>query len=188
LRLFGEPDFASLRELDSEPAVLRHRTRPVITPEMTREFLDLARQSVLEDPRTFYAYAIERKPGRDSSAKTWLGQCGMAAIPEKHIREKSVYLYYSLLPRYWGYGYMTEAVQALIQLGFDKFGLSAISAESNPENIASYRVMEKAGLDYTGKVHRLDDQGNSHERVHYELTCPEFMKKSWPPVHISDPV
>jgi len=188
LRLFGEQDFTSLRELDSEPAVLRYRTRPLITAEMTREFLDLARQSVLEDPRTFYAYAIKRKPGRDTCAETWLGQCGMAAIPENDVREKSVYLYYSLLPRYWGNGYMTEAIQALIQLGFNKFGLSTISAESDPENIASSRVMEKAGLEYAGKVHRLDDRGNSFDRVHYELTYTEYVKKRWPPVIMSDPV
>ena len=112
----------------------------------------------------------------------------MSAIPEKHAREKSVFLYYSLLPRYWGNGYMTEAVQALIQLGFNKFGLSTISAESSPENIASCRVMEKAGLNFTGQVHRMDDQGNSFERVHYELTHWEFITKSWPPVKITDPV
>ncbi len=188
LRLFGEQDFASLRELDSEPAVLRYRTRPLITAEMTRQFLDLAQSSLLENPRTFYAYAIELKPGGDPLAKTWIGQGGLAAIPEKDVRDKSVYLWYSLLPRYWGKGYMTEAVQALIQLGFDKFGLATISAESDPENIASSRVMEKTGLEYAGKVLRLDDRGSSFERVHYELTYTEYVKKRWPPVIISDPV
>ena len=79
LRLFSEHDFASLRQIDSEPAVLRYRTRPLITAEMTRQFLDLAQGSVLEDPRTFYAYAIELKPGRASAAgklptKKWASQ------------------------------------------------------------------------------------------------------------------
>ena len=188
LRLFDEHDFASLREIDSEPDVLRYRSRPVITAEMTRQFLKIARRSAGEDPRTFYAYAIETKPGPNSAAKDWLGQCGMAAIPEKDVREKIVYLWYSLLPSFWGNGYMTEAVQALIQLGFVRFCLSVISAESDPENVASYRVMEKAGLRHTGIVQRLDDQGNGFARVHYELTRAEFEKTNWPAIHISGAV
>ena len=183
LRLYNEQDFALLREIDSEPAVLRYRSRKTITPKMTRRFLAFARQSRWEDPRTFFAYAIENRTG-----KIGMGQCGMAAISEKDSREKSVYLWYSLLPRYWGKGYMTEAVQALIQLGFSKFGLAIISAECEPENIASYRVMEKAGLIYTGPVVREDKQGNQIDRVHYELSYADFQKGVWPPVKITDPV
>lgn len=183
LRLFDDQDLASLREIDTEPAVLRYRSRKVITEKMTRRFLTYAKSSILKDPRTFYAYAIELKED-----KSWLGQCGMANIPEKDAREKSVYLWYSLLPKYWGNGYMTEAVQALIQLGFNEFGLATISAECDPDNIASYRVMEKAGLLPTGHVQRSDDQGNTFERVHYELTNAEFLKRRWPPVKIMEPV
>ncbi len=188
LRLFGEKDYTLLRELDADPVVLNYRSRPLITAEMTRQFLDFAQRSIREVPRTYFAYAIETKPNHDSTGRTWLGQCGLTAIPEKATSEKSFYLWYSLLPRYWGQGYMTEAVQALIQLGFNKFGLKSISAESDPENIASYRVMEKAGLQYTGIVLRQDAQGKKFRRVQYEITYPDFLKASWPPVKIVDSV
>lgn len=183
LRLFEDQDLPSLREIDSEQAVLRYRSRPVITEKMTRRFLTYAKNSIEKDPRKFYAYAIELKEGM-----VWLGQCGMSSIAEQDTHDKIVSLWYSLLPGYWGRGYMTEAVQALIQLGFDKFGLSVISAECDPDNVASYRVMEKAGLFYTGRIQRTDDQGNTFDRIQYELTYPEFLKNMWPTVNIGDPV
>ena len=49
-------------------------------------------------------------------------------------------------PRYHGQGYATEAAAALLGYGFETLGLHRIIATCQPENVASWRVMEKIGL------------------------------------------
>ena len=49
-------------------------------------------------------------------------------------------------PRYHGRGYATEAAAALLRHGFETLGLHRIVATCQPENAASWRVMEKIGM------------------------------------------
>ena len=49
-------------------------------------------------------------------------------------------------PQYQGQGYATEAATALFQYGFETLGLHRIIATCQPENVASWRVMEKLGM------------------------------------------
>lgn len=46
----------------------------------------------------------------------------------------------------WGRGYATEALRAVLALGHEQLGLERIVALAYPENEASRRVMEKAGM------------------------------------------
>jgi ribosomal-protein-alanine N-acetyltransferase len=47
---------------------------------------------------------------------------------------------------YHGQGYATEAAVALLQYGFEALQLHRVVATSQPENVASCRVMEKLGM------------------------------------------
>ena len=172
LRLFTPEDYQTLRELDSDPAVLHYRSRKTISPEETQKFLERAKNAPQETPRTFFAYAIISK-----ESGNFLGQCGMTIIPPTEPGEKRAFLWYSLLPRHWGHGYMTESVQALLHLGFQHIGLTTIEAECDPENTASARVMERAGLLYKGQMERKDKSGNWVKRLHYELNYNEWVEK-----------
>lgn len=53
---------------------------------------------------------------------------------------------------YWNQGYATEAVERLLGYGFGPLGLNRIFGRSFPENPASSRVMEKAGMVYEGRL------------------------------------
>lgn len=53
-------------------------------------------------------------------------------------------------PAYHYHGYASEAAQALLDHGFNKMKLHRIIATCQPENIASYRVMEKIGMRQEG--------------------------------------
>jgi RimJ/RimL family protein N-acetyltransferase len=147
LRTFTQDDFADLRELDGNPTVLRYRSRQHIRPEMTREFLDRAHRSIQERPRTFYAYAVVLRDRAD-----WLGQCGLTVVS---LEVMEAFVWFALLPRHWGHGYMTEAVQALVRVGRTEFKLHQIFAECHPDNRAAIRVMERAGLAYEGRIQRI---------------------------------
>ena len=59
---------------------------------------------------------------------------------------------YRLLPAYWGRGLATEVAIASVQFGFDRLGLKRIVGLVMPENVASIRVLEKAGLSYAETV------------------------------------
>ena len=51
----------------------------------------------------------------------------------------------------WGQGYATEVTRALVRYGFETHGLDRIIGLVFPENHASRRVLEKAGLTYEGR-------------------------------------
>ena len=58
---------------------------------------------------------------------------------------------YGLLPEFWGKGYATEAVKAITEWASRQQGVKLIEAETDAENIASQRVLIKAGFVPTGK-------------------------------------
>lgn len=53
---------------------------------------------------------------------------------------------YTLLPEFWGKGYMTEALNAFLKFGFEKFGLHSITANVNTENEKSKQLLLRLGF------------------------------------------
>jgi RimJ/RimL family protein N-acetyltransferase len=53
---------------------------------------------------------------------------------------------YVLDPAHHGRGFATEAVEALLRLGFEDLRLHRVAARCDARNAASWRVMERAGL------------------------------------------
>ena len=50
----------------------------------------------------------------------------------------------------WGNGYATEAAKALAASGFGQLGMHRIYAHCDVDNVASARVLEKAGMQREG--------------------------------------
>ncbi len=63
---------------------------------------------------------------------------------------------YLLDKAYWGQGLATEAVQGILQYGFEQLKLSRMICLMDPENIASQRVAEKMGMSLERKVDGID--------------------------------
>lgn len=59
---------------------------------------------------------------------------------------------YFLAKPFWGSGLMTEVVRAVSNYGFQEFSLSRITAHVFDFNLASARVLEKAGYHYEGTL------------------------------------
>jgi len=57
---------------------------------------------------------------------------------------------YALARPYWRQGLMTEALGAVVDYGFRHMGLRRIEATCGVDNIGSYRVMEKVGMQLDG--------------------------------------
>ncbi len=57
-------------------------------------------------------------------------------------------------------GYATEAARALLHYGFEQLRLHRIVATCQPENVSSYRVMEKLGMRREGHFHQCIFRGD----------------------------
>ena len=79
--------------------------------------------------------------------KKFIGTCGFVEWSMTHSRAE---IGYALSRRYWGEGYMSEAVNAVIEFGFREMSLNRIMARCEVNNIASARVMEKVGMQMEG--------------------------------------
>ncbi|BDD12022.1 N-acetyltransferase (plasmid) [Fulvitalea axinellae] len=53
---------------------------------------------------------------------------------------------YSMKPKFWGKGFMTEAMDRLLRFGFTDLNLHSVEAEINPENENSEKVLLRMGF------------------------------------------
>src|SRR6202142_1307064 len=77
--------------------------------------------------------------------ETIVGACGVLLQPDQ-IPELG---YWLGLP-YWGLGYATEALHAVIDYAFMDLGYEALQAGARVTNPPSRRVLEKCGFQWTG--------------------------------------
>ncbi|WEG19067.1 GNAT family protein [Alkalihalophilus pseudofirmus] len=80
---------------------------------------------------------------------------------------------------YWGKGYGTEAAKALLTYGFEETGLNRIYAAAYTVNPASWKVMEKIGLEREGVLKQhLARAGTYYDVVYYGMTRDEYFERS----------
>jgi ribosomal-protein-alanine N-acetyltransferase len=75
---------------------------------------------------------------------------GITNISPPHRYDRRSELGYTIARAYWGQGYATEAVRAVIRFGFERLQLYRMEAVILPGNTASRRVLEKAGMRHEG--------------------------------------
>jgi RimJ/RimL family protein N-acetyltransferase len=83
---------------------------------------------------------------RDAASSAVIGRAILRHLDVGGVDEIEVG--YGFMPAYWGRGLATEIAQALVRLGFEQLHLPSIVAITTPANLASQRVMQKAGLVY----------------------------------------
>jgi RimJ/RimL family protein N-acetyltransferase len=76
--------------------------------------------------------------------KTVIGACGVTTLDDQ------AELGYWLGVPYWGKGYATEALHAVIDYAFTDLAHDALNAGARVTNPASRRVLEKCGFQWTG--------------------------------------
>jgi len=75
-----------------------------------------------------------------------VGCCGLRPY---RLEEGVPELGFHLRPKYWGRGVAVEAAGAVIPFAFETLGAKALSAGHHPGNVASKRVLEKLGFQYS---------------------------------------
>ncbi len=71
---------------------------------------------------------------------------GIIRVTNKLIEKNECEIGYSIGSKWWNKGYTTEAVNKVIEYLTKNIGFDTIVAEVSENNIASKRVLEKAGL------------------------------------------
>jgi 8-oxo-dGTP diphosphatase len=117
------------------------------------------------DPKDGPTFAVERREDREPVGLIGLELEGPGEAEAGYWIGKP----------FWGRGYASEALQAVVEYAFLKTGLSSLIALAVPENRASIRVQEKAGLVFTGIVETNAPARGSRRRV--ERRCLE--RRHW---------
>ena len=98
----------------------------------------------LNDPDRWEWYAIWMIELKDG---THIGELCFKGLDENGVTE----IGYGISEGYRNNGYASEAVRAVLEWAFSEPGVTAVEAETDPENAASKRVLEKCGLRPNGK-------------------------------------
>jgi [ribosomal protein S5]-alanine N-acetyltransferase len=137
LREFVPEDIDDLYRLDGDPRVMRFFGDGKAAP---RQATAAAMRRILRYPRLYPDLGIWYATRRDTGA--FIGWFTLKYAG----RSPDVEVGYRLLHRAWGKGFATEGATALVHYGFDDLGLHRIIGVTHPDNVASQRVLMKAGL------------------------------------------
>ena len=134
--------YPEMRLTDADPQVQRTLFGVVHTPEQTTGRL----QRVVAHWETHgFGYYMSF-----THAGEFVGQACL--FRSRVYADGDVELGYVVRPPLWKRGYATEIARALVAIAFDELELPRIFAVTEPSNIGSRRVVEKAGLRYLGEL------------------------------------
>jgi [ribosomal protein S5]-alanine N-acetyltransferase len=142
LRELEESDWREVHEYASQEAVSRFQPWGPNTEEETVVFVQQALEDNKKKTRTRFMFAVISKE-----------EGNLIGAGELNIRDsynQAGEIGYILNPNSWGKGIGTEVAKLLIQFGFGELDLHRIYATCAPGNAASYKVLEKAGLQREG--------------------------------------
>ncbi len=137
LRKFRRGDAAAVFAYASDPEVARYTIwehhRSIKT---TRKFVELVLKAYRQGQPAPWAIVLQRED-------KLIGAIGLRNWVLEHSRAEVGYV---LARQYWGKGYVSEALNAVLAFGFSRMALNRIEAKCVPENLGSIRVLEKAGM------------------------------------------
>ncbi len=151
LRRFEMKDAADMfSNWANDPLVTRYLTwLPHVEQDVTRRVVRLWTDGYRD--LNFYQWAVElRVIGQV------VGSISVFDILEDVMKGETGYC---LSRKYWGRGYMTEALSEVIRFCFDEVGFNRVQAMHDARNPASGRVMIKSGLMYEGRLHQYARNG-----------------------------
>jgi ribosomal-protein-alanine N-acetyltransferase len=100
-----------------------------------------------------------------------IGTIGFNNYTQKHRAN----IGYDLQSLYWGKGYMTEALKAVIDFGFNELDINRIEAEVMQGNIASEKLLEKLNFTKEGVLRHWMFWNEQH----YDMTMYSLLKNEY---------
>lgn len=123
-----------LAELNSDPEVRRYFPGGAHDRDQTRKrLLELIE---CHEKYGFPGFCIFKK-----GTNEFIGRCGLSRLGNGEVETG-----YLIARDYWGHGYATEALKAVLNWARENTGLEYIIGFAPTDHKASHRVMEKSGL------------------------------------------
>jgi RimJ/RimL family protein N-acetyltransferase len=124
-------------------------------PEVTRYLTWKPHQNIRETEQFLLACGQLWRTGKDFPyAITLKDEDKLIGTFGLHPINSKIEVGYGLARPYWGKGYMTEALRAVIDWAFTQPDIYRIQAFCDVDNLGSARVMEKAGMQRKGTLQR----------------------------------
>ncbi|MEM7128248.1 MAG: GNAT family N-acetyltransferase [Chloroflexota bacterium] len=100
-----------------------------------------------------------------------LGWIGFGSAGEGKQAWGEIDFGYGLIREHWNHGYMTEALQGMIDFIFAMTDTQSLFGECDANNRASARVMEKSGLSLVARYQNEEDDSYT---LRYQMTIQEW--------------
>jgi len=142
LRDVAAEDLDALAAMRADPEVTRYLAFEPETRAQTEAWLARCIGYNERRPRDSGSFAIVRRSGGEVIGWTTFGQSGKS--DGTHVPDIEVG--YALRRDAWGHGSTTEALRAVLAFAFGRLGAQRVFGECDGLNLASARVMEKAGM------------------------------------------
>ena len=143
IRRWKIEDKSELAEVLNNKKILDNLRDGVPYPYTESDAADFINAMLSADPDKTFAFAITL----DDKV---IGSIGV--FRQENIHYRTAELGYYIGEKYWGNGYMTEAVKQACGFVFENTNIIRIFAEPFAYNTGSCRVLEKAGFVYEGTL------------------------------------
>jgi RimJ/RimL family protein N-acetyltransferase len=170
LRFLSEADLPAFYDIFSHPEVMRYWSWPAWT--------DIAQaQQMLTDTQQGYRTRSGLQLGIERHADHVL--VGVCSLYHYHVASRRAEIGYALGRRYWGSGYMQEALQALLRYAFQTLDFNRLEADIDPRNTASAKTLERLGFQKEGYLReRWIVNGEISDTWLYGLLRREWQERS----------
>ena len=167
LRPFMESDAARYQSYRSMPDTVRYMYQHPMTMEQASERMPKYARLEFENDHDVFTLAIQPKGATELA--------GEILFKLESVRANQGEIGWSLHPDSVGNGYVTEAAQAFLQLGFGHFGFHRVFARIDTDNASSIRVAERLGM--RREAHLIENDffnGRWGSEYIYALLAAEF--------------
>jgi RimJ/RimL family protein N-acetyltransferase len=163
-------DEQNVFELDSDPEVMRFLTsgRPSSMENIRQALTKTQNLYQKHSGRFGFWAAIEKNTDK------FMGWFHFRPSKNDPDNVKRIELGYRLKKEFWGKNFATEGSLALIKKGFEELGVEEVFAATMKKNLASQKVMEKAGLTFSREY--LDPRFPESKELDVEFS---LLKENW---------
>lgn len=167
LRLVRLEDSDAIFQYASDPEVCRYLLLSPNTPEKMEAYMKEILERYASGDAQQVDWVIE-------SLKTGevLGDCALHHAKGALVRGGVV-----LDKKYWNQGYGTEALKLLIKTAFEEYGFTKVQATCDQKNLASEKIMQKAGMKFLGLRNLEVDRGKKRLSKLYEIVLHDPLQQ-----------
>jgi ribosomal-protein-alanine N-acetyltransferase len=143
---FNKEDWEAYHAIQTSRANQRYNfeTYSPHSEKENRRYVDSLTEDPYDSQGSRYLFAIHNRA--DASLVGFIGLKNGELVAGGAIE-----VFFSIHETCWNQGYAAEALRGIIRFGFERIGLHRIFAGCDIDNVASKRVLEKAGMRFESR-------------------------------------